>query len=90
MDDFPRARIGHVDTTFQDQTVYLTGKRFERCVFRSCTLVYSGGPSKFVACEFLNCSWHVDFVVVDSEQWDEFMANAAGMITRSLPKLPSQ
>ncbi len=35
----------HIDKTFRDERVELTGSRFHRCRFENCELVYRGDPS---------------------------------------------
>jgi hypothetical protein len=83
----PRAVLVHRDTAFHHQTVYLTGHVYERCTFDACTLVFRGAPSTLTDCSFTLCAWHLDFLVHDSDQWDEFLSGpAAAFITKTIPR----
>jgi hypothetical protein len=49
------------DTVFNHETVALDGEEFSDCEFRSCRLVYSGGPlPKFSNCRFDEIEWKLD------------------------------
>lgn len=49
------------DTTFESQRVDLDGNEYERCTFRSCELVYSGGvPPVLVDNTMSGCQWQFD------------------------------
>jgi hypothetical protein len=44
--------------SFHHETVSLDGEVFQRCEFRDCRLVYSGGePPQFDDCKFDACEW---------------------------------
>ncbi len=38
------------DTLFENRTVVIDGKHFVKCVFRNCTVQYSGGPYQITEC----------------------------------------
>ncbi|MCA9288659.1 MAG: hypothetical protein KDA05_08745 [Phycisphaerales bacterium] len=77
----------HADKTFRDQVVYATGHAYQGCVFEACTIVaQSIGPGVFQNCRFNGCVWHLNLVIHDSDQWDEFMGGFAAIITKSLPR----
>jgi hypothetical protein len=78
--------LAHREVVFEDATVYVTGHAYLGCTFRRCTLVYNGGAGNFERCRFEGCVWHVNMVVHDAGDWDEFMANTAAAITKSLPR----
>jgi len=80
------ALLLHKDVVFQDQVLYTTGHAYHGCTFRRCTLFYRGGPGVFDTCTFQGVIWHLDVLIHDSNQWDEFMANVASAVTKSLPK----
>jgi len=77
------------DQTFQNAVVHVTGNKFFRCVFHSCTFVFHGLPCGFDSCKFHGSHlWRLEFSVFDANQWDQFMSVVASLITKTLPKLP--
>ena len=47
--------------TFNNQTINLDGNEYSQCTFRTCRLVYAGGPlPTFKDFNFDNCSFELD------------------------------
>ena len=43
--------------TFIGKTVTLDKTRFEDCIFKNCSIIYSGGPAETSSCYFENVKW---------------------------------
>ena len=54
----------HEGVTFQNQTVYISGQAFVRCMFSACTLVLRETAYYLEGCTFDRCNWHVDRVLM--------------------------
>ncbi len=54
----------HEGTTFQNQTIYISGQAFVRCTFVACTLVLRETVYYLEGCTFDRCNWHVDRVLM--------------------------
>jgi hypothetical protein len=54
----------HEGTTFQNQTVYISGQAFVKCTFVACTLVFRETVYHLEGCTFDRCNWHVDRVLM--------------------------
>ncbi len=81
--------LRHADVSFADQVVYLTGHAYERCTFLRCTLVVQGtGNTALVECTFSACAWHLDVILHETRQLEDFEANLLPMIRASVPTLP--
>ena len=80
--------LRHADVAFADQVVYLTGHAYERCTFLRCTMVVQGtGNTALVECSFVACAWHLDVILHETGQLEDFEANLLPMIRASVPKL---
>ena len=76
--------------SFSDQVVYLTGHAYERCTFARCTMVVQGtGNTALVECSFVACAWHLDVILHETGQLEDFEANLLPMIRASVPTLPA-
>ena len=76
--------------TFTDAVVHVTGNMYVACEFHNCTFVFQGFPCGFDSCHFHGPDlWRLEFTVHDSDQWDNFMTTIASIITKQLPKTPS-
>ena len=81
--------LRHSDVSFSDQVVYLTGHAYERCSFVRCTLVVQGtGNTALVECSFVACAWHLDVILHETGQLEDFEANLLPMIRASVPTVP--
>ena len=81
--------LRHSDLSFSDQVVYLTGHAYERCRFVRCTMVVQGtGNTALVECSFIACAWHLDVILHETGQLEDFEANLLPMIRASVPTLP--
>jgi hypothetical protein len=82
--------LRHSDLSFSDQVVYLTGHAYERCTFVRCTMVVQGtGNTALVECSFIACAWHLDVILHETGQLEDFEANLLPMIRASVPTLPA-
>ena len=82
--------LRHSDVSFSDQVVYLTGHAYERCTFVRCTMVVQGtGNTALVECSFVACAWHLDVILHETGQLEDFEANLLPMIRASVPRLPA-
>ena len=82
--------LRHSDVSFSDQVVYLTGHAYERCAFVRCTMVVQGtGNTALVECSFIACAWHLDVILHETGQLEDFEANLLPMIRASVPMLPA-
>jgi hypothetical protein len=55
----------HENTTFTNQTIYISGQAFIRCGFVACTLVLRGETVYHLEeCTFDRCNWHLDCVML--------------------------
>ena len=82
-----RRLLAHQGVAFEDQTVYVAGNAYINCVFKLCTLVVRHlSVIVITGCEFHGCVWHLDVVVHDYEEWDEFAGSVLPMITQTLPR----
>jgi hypothetical protein len=81
--------LRHSNLTFRDQTVYLTGHAYERCHFTRCTFVVQGtGNTALIECDFVACVWHLDIILHEKEQLDDFERNFLPMMQASIPTPP--
>ena len=79
----------HEHRTFEDQTVYLTGNVYIDCHFTHCVLVVRDRwVPQMSNCKVKACLWHLDILVQDYREWQEFLAGLAPKITASLPHAP--
>jgi hypothetical protein len=46
-----------VGKRFENERIVVSGRRFERCVFVDCELVYRGGRVDLIANSFDGCRW---------------------------------
>src|SRR5436309_1759709 len=53
------------NTTFTDDTLYLSGHAYVNCKFLRCTLIIRPGLSHIAKCHFDSCVWHIDAVIHD-------------------------
>jgi len=82
--------LRHCDVSFSDQVVYLTGHAYERCTFVRCTMVVQGtGNTALVECSFIACAWHLDVILHETGQLEDFETNLLPMIRASVPTLPA-
>jgi hypothetical protein len=82
--------LRHSGLSFSDQVVYLTGHAYERCTFVRCTMVIQGlGNTALVECSFIACAWHLDVILHETGQLEDFEANLLPMIRASVPTLPA-
>ena len=56
--------VKHEKTTFEDQTVYLTGHAFIDCRFLRCTVVNAGTPYHVEGCTFEACNFRIECSVL--------------------------
>ena len=80
----------HEGIVFEDATVYVTGNAFFDCTFLRCTLVFRGFPIIASNCKFSSCIWHIDWLIHDHQQWNEFEETLIPMIAKSLPHAPDE
>jgi hypothetical protein len=46
---------------YNHETVQLDGESFEGCEFRTCRMIYNGGPvPHFRDCQFADCDWRFE------------------------------
>jgi hypothetical protein len=61
-------------TLFNHETIALDGESFADCEFRSCRLVYSGGPvPQLSGCKFDDCEWKLDGAAADTHAFMKLM-----------------
>ena len=82
----PPTVLPHNGVVFEDATVYVTGHSYTDCTFRRCTMIYMGGVTVMNACKFDGCVWHLNVLVHDSDDWDEFVTFVMQMVTRTVPR----
>ncbi|MGF1634347.1 MAG: hypothetical protein ACFCVE_10900 [Phycisphaerae bacterium] len=81
----------HESRTFENQTVYLAGQAFVRCVFRGCTLVLKQSPYHLEGCSFDRCNWHVDWMLLwGSPESLRDVKSLVAMIEAAQADLPPQ
>ena len=68
----------HVDESYENQTIYVSGQAFIRCKFKACTLVFRESTYHLEKCVFDRCNFHIDWLVLwgDTEAIAEFKALA--------------
>ncbi len=51
----------YVGQTFNDEAIDVDGKRFERCTFNRCKIIFNGqAATAFDRCTFNQCQWVFD------------------------------
>ena len=79
-----------VGKLFENQRIVVSGRRFERCKFVDCELVYRGGRVDLVANSFDSCRWafegpaaetlgFVGALCRDSDEFGMMVARALGL-----------
>ena len=68
----------HVDESYENQTIYVSGQAFIRCKFKACTLVFRESTYHLEKCVFDRCNFHIDWLVLwgDTDAIAEFKALA--------------
>ena len=88
MENGPKKVVLYVnDKTFEDQTVYVSGHYYLDCTFKRCTMVLTSFDFLASGCTMDSCVWHIDALVHDHEEWDQFLHGLAIKILGALPRL---
>ena len=79
--------IPHEDLVFEDQSVYVSGCRYDRCTFRRCTLILKdlSAIGRLADCRFEQCAWYLNTIIADRDDWDAFLNQVAPAIDLTLP-----
>lgn len=70
---------------FENETVCLTGRAWNDCLFEQCTIIVQGLPMIVVGCFFSNCRWVLDLIVFEGDTWALLTQNLFPLIAKSLP-----